>query len=204
MPVIQLLNQQNCNLESIREILRHRHLQTQMHCERAVLLADAFGKACALDPVEQEKLLYSAMFHDIGKIGIPDDILMHEDELDENQFAVMQMHSAMGETIVRLMKLEHGDDIARHIRHHHEHFDGSGYPDALAGDDIPLLTRMLTIVDCYDALRELRPYRKALEHEEAAAIMRSESGIIHDPELLERFLNLKDIATIGEEYSAKE
>ena len=130
-----------------------------MHCERMVLMADVFGKACALTADEHEKLLYSAMLHDIGKIGIPDSILLFNGALDAAQREIMQLHSETGETIVRLMALDDGDEIACHVRHHHEHYDGSGYPDGLCGEAIPLLARMLTILDSYDALREARPYR---------------------------------------------
>jgi len=201
MTLLQSLNTQYCSLASIKEMLRHRHHQTHMHSERVVLLADLFAQACMLDPTEHEKLLYSALFHDIGKIGIPDDILMYDGELDELQRAVMQLHSAAGETIVRLMALDDGSDIACHVRHHHEHYDGSGYPDGLAGDAIPLTARMLSILDSYDALREERTYRPALSHEQAIEIMRSESGMKHDPELLDVFLGIEAIETIGNDYN---
>jgi HD-GYP domain-containing protein (c-di-GMP phosphodiesterase class II) len=200
MTLLQSLYTHHCSLEGIKEILRHRHLQTHLHCERVVLLADAFGKACALEKSEHEKLLYSAVFHDIGKVGIPDDILKHNGDLDEEQRAVMQLHSSMGEAIVRLMQLAHGEEIADHVRHHHEHFDGSGYPDGLKGDRIPLIARILTILDSYDALREIRPYRRALNHADAVAILRNESGTKHDPDLLDRFLMMADIEGIEEHY----
>jgi len=200
MSVLQSLNLHHCSIQGIHEMVRHRHLQTHLHCERVVLLADAFGKACGLDAVEHEKLLYSAMFHDVGKIGIPDNILMYEGDLDKHQRAVMQQHSSIGEAIVRQMQLTFGDEIADHVRHHHEHFDGSGYPDRLRGSDIPKLARMLTILDCYDAMRENRSYRAALCHTDAVAILRSESGIVHDPNLLEDFLNMDSFDAVGIRY----
>ena len=201
MSVLQLLYDHQCSLAGIREILRYRHIQTHMHSERVVLMADAFAKACALNPADHKTLLYSAMFHDIGKIGIPDDILMFEGKLDEAQRTVMQQHSTIGETIVTLMRLERGDEIALHVRHHHEHFDGSGYPDALAGEAIPLLSRMLGILDSYDALRETRPYRPALDHTTSVVIMSKERGLKHDPELLDVFLNVNELEMIGEQYN---
>lgn len=204
MTLLQTLYKQHCCIEGIKEILRSRHQQTHMHCERMVLLANRFAKACHLEEDKHSILLYSAMFHDIGKIGIPDSILMHDGSLDEAQHIVMQQHSSMGEVIVRTMQLKAGDTIAQHVRHHHEHFDGGGYPDRLKGNAIPLLARMLTILDSYDALRELRPYREALSHEQATAIMQDESGVVHDPELLKRFLDIEGIENIGEEYSREE
>lgn len=200
MSVLDALYKQQCSLASIQEMLRHRHIPTHMHCERVVLMADAFAKACVLPPDEHAILLYSAMLHDIGKIGIPDSILMYEGALDDAQEEVMKMHSAIGEMIIRIMALEHGDAIAAHVRHHHEHYDGHGYPDGLAGEAIPRIARMLTILDSYDALREERPYRAALHHEEAVAIMQSESGIKHDPVLLKLFLELDEIKTIGDRH----
>ena len=200
MNVLHSLYKQQCSLEVIKALLRQRHIPTHMHCERVVLMADIFARACSLSPEQHEKLLYSAMLHDIGKVGIPDSILMYNGPLDEAQHETMRLHSATGEAIVRLMQLPDGDEIACHVRHHHEHFDGSGYPDGLSGRNIPLLARMLTILDCYDALREERSYRNALSHAEAVAIMRDESGIKHDPELLELFLNVNEIEMIGDDY----
>lgn len=196
MPALRTIKDDFCSVESISEMLRHRHLETHMHCERVVRLAEVFSDRYGLDADGKHQLLYSAMFHDIGKIGIPDAVLMHEDELDASQREIMELHSTIGETIVRLMRLDHSDAIASHIRHHHENFDGSGYPDRLKGDDIPLLARILTILDNYDALREDRPYRPAYSHAAAVALMRDESGTKHDPELLELFLRTEGIQRI--------
>jgi len=168
-----------------------------------MLLADAFAAACDLDYPAHKKLLYSAMFHDIGKIGIPDTILMHHGPLDPAQRTVMEKHSVIGESIVGLMRIKDGDEIACYVRHHHEHFDGGGYPDGLRGYGIPLLARMLTILDCYDAMREIRPYREALSHKDAIGIMQKETGTIHDPELLKRFVAMEKIEDIGEKYNEK-
>lgn len=201
MNVLHNLYQHKCSLESIKAILHHRHIPTYMHCERVVLMADLFGKACTLPDDEHEKLLYSAMLHDIGKVGIPDSILMFNGPLDDTQRETMELHSTTGEAIVRMMQMEDGETIASHVRHHHEHFDGSGYPDRLSGEAIPLISRMLSILDSYDALREERPYRAALTHEEAVAIMQDESGIKHDPLLLDIFLSLQEIKSIGSDYN---
>jgi HD-GYP domain-containing protein (c-di-GMP phosphodiesterase class II) len=199
MTLLQSLNKPYCTLAGISEMLRRRHLQTQMHSERVVMLADVFARACALTHSQRTQLLYSALLHDVGKISIPDSILMFPGPLDDPQREVMQQHSATGEAIIRLMQLEDGEEIAGHVRHHHEHYDGSGYPDGLAGKAIPLLARMLTILDSYDALRETRPYRPALSHTQAIEIMHRERGIKHDPELLERFFEIPEIKTIEDD-----
>ncbi|WP_345969736.1 MULTISPECIES: HD-GYP domain-containing protein [Sulfurimonas] len=204
MNLFESLHAQPCSIEGLRESLRQRHSQTHEHCERVVLLADAFGRACSLSPDEQVQLLYSAMFHDIGKIGIPDSILLHPDALAPEQRETMQLHSTMGEAIVRLLQLPQGDRIADHVRHHHEHFDGSGYPDRLEGEAIPRIARMLSILDSYDALRETRPYRAAMPHHDAIEIMQNESGTKHDPELLTIFLQLEVMDMIEKQYGANE
>lgn len=200
MNLFESLHAQPCSIEGLRESLRQRHIQTHEHCERVVLLADAFGRACGLSHDEQIRLLYSAMFHDIGKIGVPDSILLHPNALAPEQRETMQLHSTMGEAIVRLMQLPQGDLIATYVRHHHEHYDGSGYPDGLEGEAIPRVARMLSILDSYDALRETRPYRAALQHDEAVEIMQSESGIKHDPDLLTIFLQLEDMDEFEKKY----
>ena len=102
----------------------------------------------------------------------------------------MQMHVSIGEEIVNLMKLDQSETIARFIRHHHEHYDGSGYPDGLRRDEIPYLSRLLGILDSYDALTEGRPYREALPHTKAVEILQEERGTKHDPELLDIFLKV--------------
>jgi len=200
MNLFESLHAQPCSIEGLRESLRQRHIQTHEHCERVVLLADAFGRACGLSQDEQIRLLYSAMFHDIGKIGVPDNILLHPDALAPEQRETMQLHSTMGEAIVRLMQRPQGDLIATYVRHHHEHYDGSGYPDGLEGEAIPRVARMLSILDSYDALRETRPYRAALQHDEAIGIMQSESGTKHDPELLNIFLQLNAMNIFDKQY----
>ncbi|UFS62071.1 HD domain-containing protein [Sulfurimonas sp. HSL-3221] len=204
MNLFESLHAQPCSIKGLRESLRQRHIQTHEHCERVVLLADAFGRACALSPDEQVQLLYSAMFHDIGKIGIPDSILLHPDALGPEQRKTMQQHSTMGEAIVRLMQLPQGDRIADYVRYHHEHFDGSGYPDGLAGEAIPRIARMLSILDSYDALRETRPYRAAMQHNDAIEIMQSENGTKHDPALLTIFLQLDAMDIVEKQYGENE
>jgi HD-GYP domain-containing protein (c-di-GMP phosphodiesterase class II) len=203
MNVLHNLYQHKCSLQSIKSILRHRHVPTHMHCERVVLMADLFGNACAFSHEEHQKLLYSAMLHDIGKIGIPDNILMFDGPLNDTQREIMQLHSTTGETIVRMMQLENGEEIALQVRHHHEHYDGNGYPDRLALKAIPLHARILSILDSYDALREERHYRSSLSHEAAVTIMQNESGTKHDPELLDIFLGLEAIKMIGDDYNKK-
>lgn len=199
MTALESIIHDHCELESVQAMLRYRHDPTYQHSERVVLLATAFADACALEEPSRTILFYGALFHDLGKVGIPDDILLHPGKLSNAQREVMHRHSTIGESIVRMMHLEHGDAIAVCVRHHHEHYNGGGYPDRLKGDAIPLLARMLTIIDGYDALKEDRPYRGPLSHDDAKRIMQNASGSVYDPRLLERFFSIEQLETIGEQ-----
>jgi putative two-component system response regulator len=112
--------------------------------------------------------------HDLGKIAVPDEILKKGTDLTPAEWEIMKQHPATGEKICRPLRSLRL--VLPIIRSHHEHSDGSGYPDALRGEDIPLLARVLQVVDVYDALRTARPYKPARTHEQAAATMRTESG----------------------------
>lgn len=124
--------------------------------------------------------------HDIGKIAIPDQILFKEGILTEEEWFVMRMHTIKGEEICKPMKSLSA--VLPIIRSHHERWDGSGYPDGLSGEQIPLLARILQMVDIYDALTTRRPYKPALTHERAIEILEEESDRgWRDPELIPLF-----------------
>ena len=127
--------------------------------------------------------------HDLGKIAVPDEILKKGTNLTTEEWAVMKLHFVTGETICRPLKSLRL--VLPIIRNHHEHSDGSGYPDGLRRSEIPLLARVLQVVDVYDALRPARPYKPALSHEQAASTMRHEARAGHwDEELVGEFLSL--------------
>src|SRR5262249_42588175 len=131
--------------------------------------------------------------HDIGKVGLPDHVLQKPGRLDPDELLIMQSHTAMGAETLKKVAKRHGSalvflqtaiDIARH---HHERFDGSGYPDHLAGTDIPLAARLVKICDTYDALRSRRPHRPALSHVATMKVMTELSTGEFDPLLLQSF-----------------
>lgn len=160
---------------------------TRVHCDRVVQLSVELGQHIGLTADELDKLSLGARFHDLGKIGIPDTVLRKPDRFDAQEWECMQQHVLIGEQIVLAINGGRASGIARTVRHHHEHFDGSGYPDKLKGNDIPLDSRIISVVDSYDAMIARRPYHNARDHQAVMDILISESGIKHDPDLVHAF-----------------
>jgi putative two-component system response regulator len=127
--------------------------------------------------------------HDLGKIAVPDDILKKGTNLTPDEWEVMRLHPVTGENICRPLRSLRL--VLPIIRHHHEHSNGSGYPDGLTGSDIPILPRILQVVDVYDALRTARPYKPALSHDQAAQTMREEARRgLWDTQLVAEYFSL--------------
>src|SRR5207245_2170504 len=153
--------------------------------------ASALGRHLGLDDESIVALRRGGYLHDLGKIAVPDEILKKGSNLTPEEWVVMKQHPVTGENICRPLKSLRL--VLPIIRNHHEHFDGSGYPDALEGTEIPLLARILQVVDVYDALTTARPYKPALTHDHAAATMRDEARAgFWDPELVDHFLSMLD------------
>lgn len=132
----------------------------------------------------------AARFHDVGKIGIPDAVLYKSGSLNDAEWEIMKSHSARGEYVIRMdAGLAMGGEIALTVRHHHEHYDGNGYPDGLRAQAIPLPSRVLSVIDSYDAIRNRRAYHAAQSHEDAMSILVGERGTKHDPQILDAFLS---------------
>jgi HD-GYP domain-containing protein (c-di-GMP phosphodiesterase class II) len=175
---------------SLTVALGERDPYTRAHSERVVQLSAEL--ACHLDFTQQELdlLALGAQFHDIGKIGIPDHVLHKPTPFDDDEWECMKQHTQIGERIILAIGSEKSDEVARAIRHHHEHFDGSGYPDCLVGTQIPVLSRIISLTDSYDAIAKTRPYHLARQHTAIMDILTSEVGIKHDPDLLHAFSNV--------------
>lgn len=139
--------------------LDHRDRNTADHCGRVCHLARLLGERCDLLPGQLRDLELAARFHDVGKIGIPDAVLLSPAMLEEDDWELMKTHPGRGEQLFLATGHEDAGRIAALIRHHHEAVDGSGYPDALHGSAIPLECRVLSLVDAYDAMTSARPYR---------------------------------------------
>jgi putative two-component system response regulator len=162
---------------------------TEGHCERLALNASNLGRHLALDEESVVALRRGGYLHDLGKIAVPDEILKKGADLTPEEWGIMKKHPITGENICRPLKSLRL--VLPIIRNHHEHSDGSGYPDGLRKSETPLLPRILQVVDVYDALRTARPYKLALSHEQAAITMRSEARAgLWDEELVLEFLSM--------------
>lgn len=170
--------------------LGYRDLLTRLHSERVQGISEVIGAALGLDQNKLNALRIAASFHDIGKIGIPDRILLKPAQFDDAEWKIMKSHSEIGEKIMIATEIEGAQQAARVIRHHHEHFNGSGYPDGLAGEDIPVCARIISIADSYDAMAVTRTYHRARTHGEIMDILNEENGIKHDPELMRLFCKI--------------
>lgn len=180
----------------------YRDNETGLHIIRMSEIAVVIGKAAGMDNRQCDLLLSAAPMHDIGKIGIPDEILLKVEKLDVKEWAIMQTHAQIGADILSgdesdLMTMAH--DIALT---HHEKWNGKGYPNGVAGEAIPLVGRITALADVFDALTSLRPYKKAWTVEQAVNFIKEESGQHFDPGLVDIFLqNLSEIIAIKEKYA---
>ncbi len=162
---------------------------TEGHCERLAVRAAELGRHLELDEDSIVALRRGGYLHDLGKIAVPDEILKKGSDLTMAEWQIMKQHPVTGENICKPLKSLRL--VLPIIRHHHEHVDGSGYPDGLRGQEIPLLPRILQVVDVYDALRTARPYKPALSSEHAAQTMREEARQGRwDRELVDEFFSM--------------
>jgi putative two-component system response regulator len=162
---------------------------TEGHCERLAQDASDLGRHLGLGEESIVALRRGGYLHDLGKIAVPDEILKKGSNLTSEEWAIMKQHPITGENICRPLKSLRL--VLPIIRNHHEHSDGSGYPDGLRRQEIPLLARILQVVDVYDALRTARPYKPALTHDQSAVTMRDEARAgLWDEELVAEFFSM--------------
>jgi len=175
--------------EALANALEAKDDYTANHASEVADLAVEVGRALGLGEQQLEDLRYGAIFHDIGKIAIPDAILQKPGPLDAEEREVMMRHPEIGAQIVEPIPFL-SVDVKRMVRHDHEHFDGSGYPDGLAGEAIPLGARIILVVDSFHAMTSDRPYRKAMAKPDAVAEIARNSGSQFDPAIVSAFIRV--------------
>ncbi len=184
-------NQRNFKetVSALAEAVEAKDAYTRGHCDRVAQISVAIGNHLEMDKKQCEELELAAILHDVGKIGVKVGILCKAGPLTDKEFKEIQCHPEMGAKI--LSPLSNYQEIALFVRHHHENYDGSGYPDGLKEDEIPLAARIINLVDAFDAMTSNRPYRKALSREEALSRIKKECGKQFDPGPVDILLKLE-------------
>jgi putative nucleotidyltransferase with HDIG domain len=175
-------------LRALSMALDVRDRETEGHAQRVARYMDLMARELRSPKLDVRTLRRGALLHDVGKIGIPDEILRKTGELDGAQWRIMKRHPAYGARI--LAGIPYLSGAAEIVHHHHERFDGSGYPDGLAGEDIPLGARVFALADALDAMTSDRPYRRAMSLEDAVTEIERCSGKQFDPAIVSAFLRI--------------
>lgn len=190
-------------VRSILQALDCKDHYTFGHSLRVTHFALRLGEEMGFDDETLYDLEMSALFHDIGKIAVPDAVLLKPARLDDEEFLQMKQHPTKSAEILEGFKPF--EEVAKNAKHHHERYDGRGYPDGLKGDEIPLFSRIILIADTFDAMTSTRPYRKGLPYEVAFAELEEFAGSQFDPELVKSFVSAmtKDKADKSDTFSLK-
>lgn len=191
------------SIETLRYTVEAKDPYTKGHSDRVAQYSLLIGKKMGLSEEEQNKLLIGGLFHDIGKIGVPDTILRKTDKLTDEEYSEIKNHPSIGAHILAPATIF--QDIIPIVKHHHEKFDGRGYPSQLKGEDIPLYARIAAVADTFDAMTSKRPYRDALPVETVIAEVERCKGTQFDPQIADIFLDIlrnhyDEIEEIQEKY----
>lgn len=172
-------------IESLAMAIDAKDQTTPGHVRRTQVYATELGKLLCVKETEMEALRFGALLHDVGKLAVPEYILNKPGRLSTAESEKMKTHASVGGDIVRRINFPFPVEVA--VRHHHERWDGSGYPAGLSGEQIPLVARVIAVVDFYDSTRCDRPYRAGMEREESIALLRRMAGTHFDPDIVEMF-----------------
>ncbi len=175
-------------LITLARVVEAKDHYTKGHVERVATYVEKMAERLKLDDESKKVLMGGAILHDLGKVGVSDSILKKEGIFTPEEREIMKQHTIIGESILK--PLRSMEKLSKLVRHHHELYDGSGYPDGLKGEAIPILSRILTIADIYDALTTARPYRKADSKESVLDTLKSYAGNKLDPKLVDVFIEL--------------
>jgi putative two-component system response regulator len=173
-------------LEVLAETIEVKDRYMRGHARRVAFYASLLADRIDLNPTDLEHVRFSAFLHDIGKVGVPTDLLLRAGALDATERALVEQHPVIGSRLIKPLKIPTA--ISSAIHHHHEWWDGSGYPDGQAGEQIPQAARIIGVVDAFDAMSSDRPYRKALSRDVVCEELQRFAGIQFDPELAKEFL----------------
>lgn len=211
------LETRDLTIFAMAKLAESRDPETGVHLERVrnysrILAEQLMGDEGAQGPLDPQfcRLIYlTSPLHDIGKVAIPDTVLLKPGRLSDREFEIMKTHTTTGAETLDAALREHPEakflQMARDIAaSHHERYDGTGYPDGLAGDDIPLSARLVALADVYDALTSKRVYKEAFTHDVARGIITEESGSHFDPRIVDAFVKTEDrFSEIRDRYSEK-
>lgn len=175
-------------VEALVQALEAKDTYTSGHSERVGKLAVAIAEGLQMSEEKVQSLKYAAVLHDVGKIGVSELILNKEDKLLDSEWEAIRSHPVMGQTIIKGIKFLF--DIGDVVRHHHERYDGNGYPDGIKGEEIPLESRIIAVADTYDAITTDRSYRKGSTHDQAITELKRVAGSQLDPEIVVMFCNV--------------
>ncbi len=185
-------------IKSIASALDAKDPYTHGHSMRVTLYSIILAKELNVPSNQLEAIETAGLLHDIGKIAIPESILCKPGKLTDDEFMIMKSHPANSEKLISSIKKLH--EISPGVKHHHERWDGKGYPDKLQGEDIPFAARIIAIADTYDAMTSTRSYRVALSHQTAIAEIEKCAGTQFDPVLAKKFIEIQDIIEAAKEH----
>jgi HD-GYP domain-containing protein (c-di-GMP phosphodiesterase class II) len=186
-----LRKQAKQTFEKIMDLLSKRDPYTHEHSESVGDLTEAIAEELKITPERKEDIVSAARVHDIGKLGIPDSILLKKGELNEEEWEIMKEHPVVGADILSGLAIY--EDASEVVRYEHERWDGSGYPEGIEGEDIPLGSRIVAVADVWNALRTKRPYRGPLSVDAAKEEIKDMAGVKLDPEVVDALLEVIDM-----------
>jgi response regulator RpfG family c-di-GMP phosphodiesterase len=182
-----LVDREHETLQILGKTAEYKDPETASHVARVARYSKLLAKEYGLSPKEQDIIFYAAPFHDLGKVGIEDKILLKPGKLDEDEFKIMKTHAQMGYEILKYSKSEYLQAGAVIALTHHEKWDGSGYPNGLISENIHIFGRIVSIADVFDALTSFRPYKKAWSFDDALKYLDEKSGKDFDPKMVQIF-----------------